>query len=91
VIAIAVVLQALFRDRVARLRPTGKALLAAALSAWLVALNVQNIAAYSVDAAEGERLAEFIDGVARQEALRGGRDGVSARLERGKWSIVLER
>ncbi len=62
----------------------------ALLAAGLVALNLANNGVYRVRLAEGEQVRAFTDALAQQEEALGGRAPVRARLERGRWSIVLE-
>jgi len=73
-------------------RPLSRAalgLLAALLAAHLAWLNHANARSYRARAGEGQRIADFARELARQERALGGRQGVRARLERGRWSIEI--
>jgi hypothetical protein len=69
-------------------RATRVSVAIAALSA-LALINASNQRNYRVRADEGARVAAFSAELARQERELGGRTGVEARLERGRWSIEV--
>ena len=71
--------------------PGTSAVATALVGAWLVLTNLTDGHAYRVNRAEGARVAALVEEIATQEEERGGRINVYARLERGIWSVEVNR
>lgn len=87
-----VVLLAAVVHRLLEKRP--RALAAGALALVVVALaqlNRDNRSPYAVRPGQGAAVSELTREIARQESAKGGRTGISARLERGPWTLEITR
>lgn len=73
-------------------RPWGVKLVPLVLvAAALVALHRDNLSPYRVRPAQGAEVRAFTAEIARLETAHGGRRDVSARLERGPWTLEIDR
>jgi hypothetical protein len=82
---------ALAAPRLARMPRSARVVCGSAALLALALVNAANARNYRVRADEGARVAAFAAELARQERALGGRAGVSAVLERGRWSIEIGR